>query len=73
MDFIHSFLLKTDPHLLAFYQIQGYDLIPGTQARSGKYSKEASTTIYGAQSMAGAINGKLKKTRSGCSSICKCI
>ncbi|MGB3227773.1 MAG: TonB-dependent receptor [Saprospiraceae bacterium] len=56
-----QFLIENRPAFAGILSNTGYDLIPGTWLDQVNIQKGASTTIYGAQSMAGAINVQLKK------------
>lgn len=54
-------LIENRPAFSGILSTAGYDLIPGTWLDKVNIQKGASTAIYGAQSMAGAINVQLKK------------
>jgi outer membrane receptor for ferrienterochelin and colicins len=54
-------LLENRPAFSGILSTMGYELIPGTWLDRVDIQKGASTTMYGAQSMAGAINVQLKK------------
>lgn len=53
-------LMENRPVFGGILSTTGYDLIPGTWLDRVNIQKGASTTIYGAQSMTGAINLQLK-------------
>jgi outer membrane receptor for ferrienterochelin and colicin len=53
-------LIENRPAFNGILSQMGYDLIPGTWLNKVNIQKGASTSIYGAQSMAGAINVQLK-------------
>jgi len=54
-------LIENRPAYAGILSSTGYDLIPGTWLDKVNIQKGASTALYGAQSMAGAINVQLKK------------
>ena len=54
-------LIENRPAYGGILSSTGYDLIPGTWLDQVNIQKGASTALYGAQSMAGAINVQLKK------------
>ncbi len=54
-------LIENRPVFSGILSTMGYELIPGTWLDRVDIQKGASTAMYGAQSMAGAINVQLKK------------